>query len=321
MSELQTVLGPVDSSSLGPTLIHEHMINTSPGLWRAWPELLGGQEEFLERTTELLTSLREETGIQTIVDLSPLDIGRDAGALREVAERSGMQIIMCTGHHRHFTLTSRIRSIEDFTDWFIRELEVDVEGTGSRAGVIKVASDMGGVKPEEERVLRAAARASAATGAAIYAHSNAPDNVGMQQLDILEDEGLPLDRVCIGHYDDLPNYDNVRAVAERGCWVGMDREPGGPSHKDLPNAWVERVQVTKRLIDEGFGDQILLSHDYSIAMTVFDDDILEGYFTAHPDGLFFVHRQVLPRLRELGVDAELLNAILVDHPRRFLCGA
>ena len=163
MTGIQTVLGPVAAGELGPTLMHEHIINVSPGIWRSWPELLGGQESFLDSATALLKMLKEETGVTSIVDLSSADIGRDAQLLRDLSLRSGMHIVMCTGHHRHFTLTTSQRSVEEFESWFTREIEVGADGTESRAAVIKVASDKGGVQPAERRVLHAAAKTQIAT--------------------------------------------------------------------------------------------------------------------------------------------------------------
>jgi phosphotriesterase-related protein len=314
-------LGPIDGAQLGRTLVHEHIINVSPGIWRTWPELLGGREAFLDRATADLVQLRQEAGVDTVVDLSSADIGRDAGLLREVSARSGVNIVVCTGHHRHFTLTTSMRSVDELTEWFVRELSVGIDGTDTRAGIIKVASDRQGVQPAEERVLRAAGRAHLATAAPIYAHSCAPAGVGNRQADVLEEEGVPLSAVCIGHADDIDHYDYALALAARGCWLGMDRYPGGPSHlRDAEPRWQDRAEVVARLIADGFIDKVLLSHDHSIGLTVFEPDDVRRYHDDHPDAMLLIHRRVLPYLESRCGRDDLADRLLVDNPRRFLSG-
>ena len=316
---IQTALGPVPAAALGVTFMHEHVINVNPGIWRSWPELLGGRDAFLDRATAKLRALKEEGGVQTIVDLSSFDIGRDGELLKAVAARAGVNIIASTGHHQMFTLTTRGLSTEQFEHWFTREIEVGVDGTDCRAGVIKVASDKGGVTPEEERVLRAAGRVSVRTGTPIYAHSFAPGRVGLQQLDILSAEGVPAANVCIGHSDDLAHLAYTVELARRGCWIGLDRYPGGPLHHGETEAdWKERAELLARLAAEGFAGQLLLSHDSSIGLTMPSPAAVRRYFADHHDGMLFIHRHVIPHLIRLGVAESEIGKILTDNPRRFL---
>jgi phosphotriesterase-related protein len=314
-----TVLGDVAAEDLGPTLMHEHILNVSPGIWRSWPELLGGREAFADEAVRTLRDLREETGIQTIVDLSTADIGRDVGLLREVSERSAVNLVACTGHHRHFTLTTGSRTGDEFGTWFTRELTAGIEGTDSRAGLIKVASDRAGIREPEQRVLEGAAIAHRRTGAVISTHSFAPGRVGLAQLDALSALGVDPAMVCIGHCDDMDEYGYVTELGRRGCWLGLDRYPGGPSGaKFKEGRWEDRVDLIVRLIDDGFGGQILLSHDYSLGLTVYPKAAVDDYHATFPDGWSFLHRRVLPELLRRGVPEKTVAALLTDNPRRFL---
>jgi phosphotriesterase-related protein len=184
--EVETVLGPLDASKLGFTLSHEHVIR-------------GSDKSFSTRAisvADAVDKLKEarDAGIDTVVDLSPGEDGRDVRFSEEVARKSGMQIVVCTGQ-RLFLPELKDRSTEELTELFIKEIEQGIEGTGIKAGVIKAASESRGVRLVEERVLRAAARASKATGVPIETHSNSVLRGGIKQAEIFESEGVSPARV------------------------------------------------------------------------------------------------------------------------------
>ena len=72
---------------------------------------------------------------------------------------------------------------------YIREIEIGIEGTDIKAGIIKVANDSTGVTEQGEIVLRAAARALKHTGVPITTHTGAPQRVGEQQVRVFENGG------------------------------------------------------------------------------------------------------------------------------------
>jgi phosphotriesterase-related protein len=111
----------------------------------------------------------------------------------------------------------------------VREIEEGIEGTGIKAGIIKVASDRGGVTPPQEVILRAAARAQHRTGIPISIHTWSPDRVGEQQVRILQEEGVELNRVYIGHSNDDTDLDYLLGLLDKSVWLRMDRYPGGGS--------------------------------------------------------------------------------------------
>src|SRR5262249_29517331 len=112
-----------------------------------------------------------DAGVNTVVDLSPAEAGRDVRFSEEVSRKSGVQIVVCTGQ-RLFLPELKDRTTQQLTELFIKEIEQGIDGTGIKAGVIKAATVSDGVTVSEDRVLRAAARASKATGVPIQTHSN-----------------------------------------------------------------------------------------------------------------------------------------------------
>ncbi len=127
------------------------------------------------------------------MDVTTIDLGRDIGMLQEVSRSSGVQIICATGTWLDIPRVFWRASPDMVASLFIREITQGIENTGVKAGIIKVANDIGGVTREGEIILRAAARAQKATSVPISTHTWAPERVGDQQVRIFEDEGLDLD--------------------------------------------------------------------------------------------------------------------------------
>ena len=182
--------------------------------------------------------------------------------MAEVSRRSGVNIIAATGSHLAIPRVFWTATPDSIALLYIREIEVGIEGTGIRAGVIKAASDKGGVTEREEIILRAVARAHNHTGIPISTHTCLLNRVGEQQVRIFEEEGVDLNRVYIGHSNDDTNLDYLPGLLEKGVWVGWTAiqaprcpvRPTGKSVQRSPRGW----------IDAEYGHRIMLSHDYSV---------------------------------------------------------
>src|SRR5581483_11816007 len=94
------------------------------------------------------------------------------------------------------------RSADALADAFVHDIDVGVQGTSTKAAFIKCATDVAGVTPDVEMVLRAAARAHRRTGVPIMTHSYPPNGSGLEQQRIFAEEGVDLGRVQIGHSGD-----------------------------------------------------------------------------------------------------------------------
>jgi phosphotriesterase-related protein len=316
MPTVNTVLGPLDTSQLGFTLSHEHVGTNAAGLRHTYPEFID-RAGIIEQSTAAMKEAYTE-GVRTIVDVTTIDLGRDIEMIREVSRASGVQIIAATGNHLAVPRPFAEVSPDAIAPLYIREIEVGIEGSGIKAGIIKVASDRGGITAPQEVVLRAAARTHNHTGVPISTHTWSPDRVGEQQVRILEQEGVDLGRVYIGHSNDDTDVDYLLGLLNKGVWLGMDRYPGGR----VPGTpkWEARTAMVKRLIDAGFSHRIMLSHDYSVPRARYSAAEQEARRLANPDGYNFIHRKVLPRLEELGVSQQVIQQIMVENPRRFFEG-
>jgi phosphotriesterase-related protein len=303
--QVQTVLGPVAPGDLGFTLPHEH---TKCSLWwieNRWDywELIGDEP----RINEELAAYKALGG-GTLVDVTPIGIGRDLTRLARLAQATGLHIVAGAGWYRqaYYPAEARIdrRSIDDLADEIVQEF---VDGP-VRPGIIgEIGTDKPWVTAQEERVFRAAARAALRTGASVTTHAVQSD-VGLAQLAILEDEGLDPARIVIGHCDSHPRIEHWREIVRRGAHVEADFL--GMSFTPLERAGEPKVvELISTLLNEGFEKQILLSQD------VCHDSQLASY---GGNGYTYLQKSFLPSLAAAGVDAATIKTITVENPARLL---
>ncbi len=314
MATINSVLGPMDTADMGFTLSHEHVLVSSAGIQQIYPEFIDRDGTIARGIADLKAAHAE--GLRTIIDVTTIDLGRDIRMLEEVSRGSGVNIICATGTWRDIPRVFWTATPDDIAPLYIREIQQGIEDTDIKAGVIKVANDMGGVTPEGEIILRAAARAHKATGVPISTHTWAPERVGEQQVAVFEDEGIDLNRVYVGHSNDTDDLDYLIGLLEKGVWIGLDRYPGRPEVLD----WEARTQTAYRLIEAGYAHRIMLGHDWSVALLIALREARKARDEANPDGYLFITRRVLPRLSELGASADDIYKVMIDNPRRFFEG-
>jgi phosphotriesterase-related protein len=314
MTTINSVLGPLDTANLGFTLMHEHLIVASAGIPQNYTELLGAG--FMERIVNGLTQAKEG-GIDTVVDATTLDLGRDVTVLAEASRRTGVNIIACTGWWLDIPRCLAGVSADQFAQLFTREIEEGIAGTGIKAGILKSASDSSGVQPREATILRAVARAHLQTKVPIMLHSYSPGQVGRQQLAILKEEGVDLRRVKVDHSNDTTDVEYLTWLLEQGCYLGLDRYPGS---NVSPEA---RTKTMKALIDAGYAHRLLPSHDHSLVWVMAETPLIspEAREERNPHGYLYMKQVVFSELREMGVPEATLNSLCVDGPRSFFEGA
>jgi phosphotriesterase-related protein len=312
MTKVNTVLGPFDTRDLGFTLMHEHVISQGP-VARNFPELFGPR--FMDKIVEGIIKAREG-GVNTIVDATTFDLGRDVSFLAEISKRTGVNIIACSGWWMRTPEYLGGHSPDLFADLFVREIEEGIAGTGIKAGILKSAADFGGVTACGEIMLRAVARAHCRTGVPIMLHSYAPEQIAKKQLAILKSEGVDLRKVAVDHVSDTRDMEYLYWILEQGCSLGMDRYPG------LNLSAHARTETMKWLIDAGWTDRLLPSHDCSLTnpLTFYPPDVQESIEKGNPYGYLYLKKVVFLWLKEMGVDESVLNTLCVNGPRRFFEG-
>ncbi len=220
---VETMTGPISTSDLGFTLMHEHIIVQAEGVAHNFPQIWEPQAE-LDKTLKVLKDLKAK-GVDTILDLTVLGIGRDVPLLLPVVKEAGINVIAATGLYTFNELPTyfQVRDVDAMADLFVSDITEGIQGTDVKAAVLKCATDAPGVTPGVEKVLRAAARAHLRTGVPISTHTHAGMRRGLEQQDLFESEGVDLRRVIIGHSGDSEDLDYLTKLADRGSYLGMDR--------------------------------------------------------------------------------------------------
>jgi phosphotriesterase-related protein len=214
----------------------------------------------LELAKRELEDLKRSGG-EVVVDITPIDLGRDAKKLMALSLASEVNIMMSTGWYRKAFYPAYIDelSTKDLAKILIEELTIGIDvGDGLRAfaGLIgEVGVDRDVVSAVEERVLRASAFAHLETGAPISTHSSMYP-VGRSQLDILLQEGVNPTRVIIGHADTYLDSDYHIELLDSGVFLQFDTF--GRNHMNPHEA---RMQALLNLISRGYRDQLLISSD------------------------------------------------------------
>ncbi|WP_066254476.1 phosphotriesterase family protein [Neobacillus drentensis] len=313
MGKVNTVLGPIATEDLGITALHEHIGFGLPGCdldtqWWKKPD------EAFDVTLQRLNRFREHGG-KTFVDCTGIGNGRDVEYFQVLSRRTGIHIVAVTGFVAGDSALPyfRNKSVEYLTDLFVHEVTVGIEDTGAKAGAIKVGVSRGGKLSElDKRIYRAAARAAVKTGAPIITHLSTDP---MTAINIFDEEGLPLNRVLMGHADVGQDADDERdeMIAKKGGYVGFDTLGYDTEVENAPY-WSrprkERVDQFLRFINKGFLDRAVVSADANCCALGWPG--LKGH------SVNYVFEEFLPDLRKAGVSEDAFEQLLVHTPAKFL---
>ncbi|MER7370109.1 phosphotriesterase [Nonomuraea wenchangensis] len=315
----ETLRGPV--ADLGATLMHEHVFGLSPEILWNWPDIPEGWDPGTRarEAAAKLDALKAE-GIDTVVDLTVLGLGRHIPSVRLVAELTSVNIVAATGLYTYDALPpyfanrgpgSLFGGPDRLAEFFVRDLTEGIGRTGVRAAMLKCASDHLGMTKGCERVFRAVAEAHLETGAPITTHSHSASKGGLEQQRLLVSLGVDPERVVIGHAGDSADLAYLEELLAGGSYLGMDR-----FGIDTIAPFEQRVAVVAELCARGHADRLVLGHDSYCFNDRFDAEVVRR---RHPDyHLLHISRDVLPELRKRGVTDDQIHQMLVGNPRRIL---
>ncbi|MFI2606803.1 phosphotriesterase [Kitasatospora sp. NPDC018619] len=284
---VRTVLGDLDPADLGVTDAHDHLFIRSP--------LLPGQELDDPAAAEDVLRAFAAAGGRTLVQWTPIGLGRGADSLAALSRSTGVRIVAATGAHQavHYPpscfpasvpgsasapgpasvpgaasapdpepgateVAEAPRPYGDLAERFVAELTTGLPGApeGTRAGLIKVAADPGPESRHTRWTMAAAAEAHHATGAPIAVHLEADGNPLAVVDRLCHRHGVPPDRVILGHLTRLPDRALHRSLAGEGVYLALD----SPSRAGHPGDH-QAFEVIADLVEAGHAAQLLLGAD------------------------------------------------------------
>lgn len=307
MAKVNGVLGPIDTADLGFTLMHEHILIANWSMRMAFASWVDVKAEIAHAVEEVRSA--KERGVRTIVDLTPINLGRDVNVMREVAERAQVNIIAATG--LYWTEEPWIAGWEpdQLVDTLVKDITDGIQGTPAKAGIIKAATDKLGVTDLNRKLLTVAARLHRATGVPISTHTDAHNGSGLAQQDVFESEGVDLSRVVIGHCGDTEDVAYLEKILARGSFIGLDR-----FGLDFVLPMEKRVSTIAELSRRGHADRLVLSHDACCHI----DWVPKANIPVMAPRWNYRHipDDVLPALRASGVTEDHIRTMTVTNPRR-----
>ncbi|GAA4891495.1 phosphotriesterase family protein [Streptomonospora salina] len=316
MHEVPTLHGPVASTDLGRTYMHEHIFTLTADVQQNHPGEWGDEEERVADAAERLGALAAQ-GVRTVVDPTVIGLGRYIPRILRVAERvPELNIVVATGVYTYDSVPAFFRHRgpaigrpDPMVDMFTADITDGIAGTGVRAGMLKCAIDGPGATPDVERIMRAVAAAHHRTSVPITVHTHPGSGTGLEAKRVLcDEEGVDPRRVVLGHSGDTTDTDHLSELAEAGFVLGMDR-----FGLNVETTFEARAETLVEMCRRGFADRMVLSHDAACYIDWIDPEVLPLLPQWH-----YLHlgEEVLPYVRERGVTDTQIETMLVDVPRR-----
>ncbi|MDI5938531.1 CRISPR-associated helicase/endonuclease Cas3 [Micromonospora sp. DH15] len=252
---IHTVLGLIAPEQLGPTSMHEHLLSDLR-IWSKPPRELppvgvpmGPQlasylrwnalslEENLilhdpDVAAEELAHVRAAGG-SAVVELTLEGMGRRVGDLPEIARRAGVHVCVGSGFYVEETMPAHVRAagVDELTELLVAQLTDGIGDTGIRPALLGEIGTSWPITDAEWRMVRAAGRAGARTGAAVYMHLSFRGAGGVPVLAALLDAEAALAAVEI----------LARRSGAGGCFLALPTRATGDAMFSRVLTWLCRL--------------------------------------------------------------------------------
>lgn len=324
--KINTVRGPIPTSALGRTLMHEHLLIDFIGAAGLAPGRYDSDDAFA-----VIRPYLEEAraaGIATMVDATPEHLGRNPVLLRKLSEKTGVNIIASTGIYSargelYIPDYARKETVQQLARRFQREIEHGMGTTRIRAGMIKTGVNprTGPLDEIERKIARAAALASARTGVPVECHTD-QGHAAVEQMEIFADAKAPARAFIWVHAHEEIDHAFRLQVAKAGSYVELDgirAIPGGePRHTSME--W--HIECLQKLKEAGLLHRVLISQD-------------SGWYHVNPDPLrptgehshgapfqayTLLSEKFVPLMKEKGFSESEIDQLLIKNPAEALAG-
>lgn len=307
MGRVRTILGDIAAADLGFTMPHEHILTDPQGAGTKAVGAMGADHalNIQEKANEICVEYADAGG-GTLVEATPKTWGRNTLGMVEASQKSGVHVIACCGviceEHGMDPATDHM-TVNDIADEMIHDITEGMDGTGHKAGWIKVGTAYMRVTPNEEKFIRAGAIAATKTGVPLHAHTT-NGTMGIEITEILQDAGFDMGRMIIAHVDRNPDLWYHRQMLKAGVSLIYD---GPGKAKYYPDTI--RIDLLRQLVADGYEDKLMICNDMG----------RRGYHKAYGGGpgLSWIKERFIPRLvDDEGFDAAVVHKFNYENPQR-----
>jgi len=300
MGKIRSVRGDISPEKFGLALVHEHVICDFIGADKVSSERYSSEEVF-EVMLPYLKEIRR-LGVSGFVDCTPAYMARDAQLLTRLSEGSDVHVLTNTGLYKEPFLPKYAfeYSVNRIAAVWSREIVEGIDGTSIKAGFIKIAVNPGEIIPIQQKIVRAAARCSLSTGAAIACHT-ASGIAALHLLKIINEEGVDPERLIVVHCDAEEDLKYHLKIAQQGAWIEYDALNERNAEKSL--------RLIRFMMENGFEDHLLLSQD-------------AGWYHVGEErggnirGYAYLIRDFVPIMLANGFSRVLIDKILIENPAK-----
>jgi len=300
---VNTVRGSIDASSMGTTLVHEHVLVDFGGAATASRSRYDA-DAVVPTALPHLVEVRER-GCRTLVECTPAYLGRDPQLLARLSEASGLQIVTNTGYYGAADDIAIPKHAYDETPERIAarwtaEFEEGIEGTRIRPGFVKIGVEAGPLSAIDRKLVEAGALTHLATGLTLAIHTG-DGRAAHEILGVLEGSGVSPQAYIWVHAQNETDPASRARAAERGAWVELDGV--SPKTLDAHVAAVVDLRARKRL------DRVLVSQDagwYHVG------EANGGHYRSYA----YLFDSFVPALRAAGLAEGEIRTLLVENPAR-----
>lgn len=243
--------------------------------------------------------------VRNIIEMTNRYMGRNPQFMLDLMRDSGINVVACTGYYQDAFFPEHVatRSVEQLAQEMIDEIVIGIDNTTLKAGIIaEIGSSEGVITPLEEKVFIAAARAHNETGRPISTHTSF-STMGLEQLALLQAQGVDLSRVVIGHCDLKDNLDGILQMIDLGAYVQFDTIGKNNYYPDE-----KRIDMLNALRQRGLLNRVMLSMDIT----------RRSHLKANGgNGYDYLLTTFIPQLRQSGFSQADVDTMLRDNPSQF----
>lgn len=297
-----SVTGTFPIDSLGLTLIHEHMLvdfigadSVSSDRWN--------RDSVVAKVLPYLLEVKKH-GVKTMLDCTPSFLGKDPLLLKELSEKSEIQLLTNTGYYgavggKYLPAHAHTESAEQLANRWIKEFESGIEGTGIKPGFIKISvNEADTLSDIDQKLVKAAGLTHLKTGLTIASHTGTW-KTAVQEVRILQEMGVDPSAFVWVHAQAEEDFQKYIEAANLGVWISLD----GIGWAIDP--YVDRLTFAK---ENGFSHRVLISHDAG------------WYDPVKPSGGDFqpftnIFEKLIPALNSKGFSENDWKLLLQENPK------
>ncbi len=309
---IRTVLGDIEKSEIKNALIHEHIQCVSNDMLSAFGKRWLDEEKLEKHSISILTSLKNETGINLFVDGTSIDLGRNVRLLKSVSEASGVHIVASTGLYYYPSMLTCQRSADELSELFIYECEFGIEATDIKPGILKCAGEGSSLTPDMSKRIKALSIVQSKTGVPMYAHCSHENSIVYEMMKIFEKSGVNPEKTILGHASRRLDTEYLKSILKEGYYISVDQSFDGDE--------TEVAKVVYKLSENGYEDKLLFSQDHPIyndfensARTGLNDTE-ENHITRYS----YIQNKLVPAFLKIGISREQCNKFLRENALRVL---